>query len=79
MEQEIYVTEIQKSGIVSAVQGALKSNCNIALPNVGDNLFEFYDTNTSNFFNLKRELIFNEKSPCTFVQTVNQQIGRAHV
>ena len=73
MEQEIYVTEIQKSGIVSAVQGALKSNCNIALPNVGDNLFEFYDTNTSNFFNLKRELIFNEKSPCTFVQTVNQQ------
>ena len=61
MEQEIYVTEIQKSGIVSAVQGALKSNCNIALPNV-EIIYLNFMTPTLPIFLILKENLYSMKN-----------------
>ncbi len=71
MIQEIYVTEIKNSGIVTAIQGSLQSNYAPFLPKVGDNLFELNHVTTSNFFKQNKEKLFSIGSPCSFIQSID--------
>ena len=71
MIEEIYVTEIQNSGVVTAIQGSLHSKYISFLPKIGDNLFELNHKETSNFFNENKKKLFSTGSPSTFNRNIN--------
>jgi len=71
MIEEIYVTEIQNSGVVTAIQGSLHSKYTSFLPKIGDNLFELNHKETSNFFKQNKKQLFSIGSPCSFIQSIN--------
>ncbi len=72
MAQEIYVTEIKKSGIVIAVQGSLNSNHSLCLPKIGDNLFELSDIESSTFFKINWEKFFTTNSSGIYNHSIYQ-------
>ncbi len=73
MTQEIYVTEINRTGIVIDVQGSLHGNYSSILPQLGDNVFELKNTELSNVIKKNEEKLFIKNTPFLIRQIINDR------